>query len=68
MSDRINVGATASAFGGAIQAGTAAAVASLRYDRAIASQRQSLAEIDAVFLQRARARVATRELRDMLGL
>ena len=52
MSERINVGNTAAAFGGAIQAGTNAAVASIRYDRAIVSQLQSLATIDAVLLRR----------------
>ena len=68
MSERINIGVTAAAFGGAIQAGVGAAAASLRYDRAIASQRQSLAVIHDVFLERARVQVAQRNIRIILGL
>ena len=68
MSERINVGNTAYAFGNAIQAGSNAAVASIRYDRAIASQRESLAVIDEALLTRARSRVAKRNLRILLGL
>ena len=68
MSEKINVGVTASAFGNAIQAGTNAAVASLRYDRAIVSQRASLATIHDAFLTRARSRVAVADIRTILGL
>ena len=68
MAERINVGATAAATGNAIRAGVGAAIASLRYDRAIASQRNSLAAIHDLFLERARERVAVRNVRIILGL
>ena len=68
MSERMNIGATAAATGNAIQAGVGAAVASLRYDRAIASQRNSLAVIDEALLTRARSRGALANLRIRLGL
>ena len=54
--------------GNAIRAGVGAAFASLRYDRAIASQRNSLAVIHDVFLERARERVAAQNIRIILGL
>ena len=68
MGERINVATTAYAAGGAIQAGVNAAVASLRYDRAIATQRASLATIHDAFLERARVQVAQRNIRILLDL
>lgn len=68
MGERINVSTTAAATGAAISAGVGAAVASLRYDRALASQRQSLAVIHDELLRRARVRVAQRNIRIILGL
>ncbi len=68
MSERINVATTAYATGAAIQAGVGAAVASLRYDRARASQRRSIAVIDDALLQDARSRVALANLRIRMGL
>ena len=68
MSERINVGTTAYAVGSAIQAGTAAAVASIRYDRAIAREADALARFDSVVRDDARAAVARRNLRFLLGL
>ncbi|RYB03563.1 hypothetical protein [Lichenibacterium ramalinae] len=68
MSERINVGVAAYAAGAAIQAGVNAAVASIRYDRARASQRASLATIHDAFLERARVQVAQRNIRILLDL
>ena len=68
MSERINVGATSTDFGNAIQAGTNAAVASIRYDRANARQANALGRFDAIVREDARASVARRNLKAMLGI
>ena len=68
MSERINVGATAVAFGGAIQAGVGAAVTSLRYDRAVARQAAAMDRLYQHTLATERSRIVARNLRIRLGL
>ncbi len=68
MSEHIDVGVTAYAVGAGIRAGTRTAVISLRLDQARARQATALARFDAMMTDDARARVARRELREMLGI
>ena len=68
MSERINTATTASAFGNAIQAGVGSAVASVRYDHAIARQSAAMSRLYDHTLEQARARVARQNIRVILGL